>query len=98
MSVVKPEKKQKFDGLIFRMNSDDSRFIVMRGDYPAEQILKVALEEAHIDREDKEGWEKARYFQSWFKASPLGRQQGYSSWSHPRDTPCRGAYFASVLC
>lgn len=98
MSVVKPEKKQKHDGSVDTMASDDARFIVMRGDYTAEQILAAAVEKGEIDPEDEADWSHARYYQSWYKTSPLGGQDGYSRWNHPRDTPCRGAYFASVLC
>jgi hypothetical protein len=96
MSVVKPEKKQKHDGSVDMMTSDDARFIVMRGDYTAEQIIKAAAEQDVISPDD-EDWSHARYYQTWYKSSPIGGQEGYSRWNHPRDTPCRGAYFASVL-
>ncbi|WP_370426156.1 hypothetical protein AB9Q52_011335 [Pantoea vagans] len=98
MSVVKPEKKQKHDGSPDTMNSGDARFIVMRGDYTAEQILKAAVEQGEIEPEDEEDWSHARYYQFWYKTSPLGGQDGYSRCNHPRDTPCRSAYFAAVLC
>lgn len=97
MPVVKPEKKQKNDGSVDTMNSDDARFIVMRGDYTAEQILSAAIEQGEIEPEDKEDWSCATYYQTWYKSSPIGGQEGYSRWNHPRETPCRGAYFASVL-
>ncbi|CDK75466.1 hypothetical protein [Klebsiella pneumoniae IS22] len=51
-----------------------------------------------IDAEGAEDFaSSARYYQCWYKVSPIGGQEGYSGWHHPRDTPCRGAYFASVL-
>lgn len=98
MSLIKPEKKQKFDGAVESMASDDARFLVMRGDYTATQILDAAIAAGEIDEDDRETWSHARYFQSWYKTSPLGCQDGYSRWNYPRETPCRGAYFASVLC
>ncbi|WP_034948986.1 hypothetical protein [Erwinia oleae] len=96
--VIKPANKQKLDGLVDTMSSEDARFILMRGDYTAEQIIKAAIDQGDIEPEDEEDWSKARYYQSWFKTSPLGGPDGYSRWNYPRDTPCRGAYFASVLC
>ena len=98
MSVIKPEKKQKHDGSIDLLHSEEARFIVMRGDYTAEQILKAALDAEEISPCEKDSWTHARYYQSWYKSSPIGGQEGYSGWNHPRDAPCRGAYFASVLC
>lgn len=98
MSLVKPEKKQKLDGAVERSASDDARFLVMRGDYTAQQILDAAITAGEIEDDDREEWSHARYFQTWYKTSPLGGQDGYSRWNHPRETPCRGAYFASVLC
>ena len=98
MSVIKPEKKQKHDGSVDLLHSEEARFIVMRGDYTAEQILKAALNAEEISPCEKDSWAHARYYQSWYKSSPIGGQEGYSGWNHPRDTPCRGAYFASVLC
>ncbi|MDE1188532.1 MAG: hypothetical protein PW844_18975 [Pantoea sp.] len=96
MSVVKPEKKQKHDGAVDLMFSDEARFIVMRGDYTAERMLQAAVEQSVISP-DHDDWKGARYYQTWYKSSPIGGQGGYSRWNHPRDTPCRGAYFASVL-
>ncbi len=96
--LIKPAKKQKHDGSVERTTSDDARFLVMRGDYTSEQIIKAAIERGEIEEEDKDAWESARYYQSWYKTSPLGGQDSYSHWNHPRETPCRGAYFASVLC
>lgn len=98
IEVIKPTKKQKGDGVVERTDSDDARFIVMRGDYTAAEVLNAAVVSGEIEPEDEEDWQSARYYQSWFKTSPLGGQEGYSRWNHPRDTPCRGAYFASVLC
>jgi len=98
MSVVKPEKKQRNDGSVDIMTSEEARFVVMRGDYSADEIVKAALEQDVIWPGDKDVWSRARYYQSWFKTSPIGGHQGYAGWNHPRDTPCRGAYFASVLC
>ena len=97
MSVVKPDKKQKNDGSVETMTSDEARFVVMRGDYTAEQIINAAIEAGKMDEDDRHIWECARYYQSWYKSSPIGGQEGYSRWNHPRETPCRGAYFASVL-
>lgn len=90
-------EKQKFDGSCSYMCSDDARFLVMRGDYDRDAIIKAAIEQGQIDEEYAEKWKGAEYYQSHYKASPIGGGEGYSSWNHPRDTPCRGSYFASVL-
>lgn len=90
-------KKQKHDGSCSYMCSDDSRFLVMRGDYDREAIIKAAVEQGQIDADYSKNWESAEYYQCHYKASPIGGAEGYSSWNHPRDTPCRGSYFASVL-
>lgn len=95
--IIKPTIKGKFDGSVDYLTSDEARFLIIRGDYTEEEILKAAIEQNIIDDDDCELWRGARYYQSWYKVSPIGGQQGYSNWHHPRDTPCRGAYFASVL-
>ena len=88
-NVTKPTSKGKFDGAVDYLCSDDARFLVMRGDYSEADM---------IDAEGAEDFaSSARYYQCWYKVSPIGGQEGYSGWHHPRDTPCRGAYFASVL-
>lgn len=97
-NVIKPLKIGKHDGETSYLCSDDSRFVVMRGDYTAEEILKAAVDQNTICKDSAEDFRSsARYYQCWYKVSPVGGQQGYSNWHHPRDTPCRGAYFASVL-
>lgn len=96
--MIKPEKKSKRDGEVEIMRSDECTFLVMRGDYNKEQIIAAAIEECQIDAEESEDWLKmTNYYQTWYKTSPIGGQEGYSNWHHPRNEPCRGAYFASVL-
>lgn len=96
--VVKPTKKGKFDGAVEYLCSDDSRFLVMRGDYSKEDILRESVAQGVTDEEGAQDFSSsARYYQCWYKVSPIGGQEGYSGWHHPRNTPCRGAYFASVL-
>lgn len=95
--VVKPEKKQKNDGSVDYLLSDEARLLVMRGDYSDSDIIQAAVHQSVIDSTDAEDWSHIRFYQCWYKASPIGGQDGYSRWNHPRDTPCRGAYFASVL-
>lgn len=97
-NVTKPQKPGKNDGECDYLTSDDARFLVMRGDYTSDQILKAALEQNVIDDDGAEDFKNsARYYQCWYKVSPIGGQEGYSGWHHPRNEPCRGAYFASVL-
>ncbi|OZJ14542.1 hypothetical protein CEP04_16200 [Klebsiella pneumoniae] len=97
-NVTKPTSKGKFDGAVDYLCSDEARFLVMRGDYSEADIIQASVSQDVIDAEGAEDFaSSARYYQCWYKVSPIGRQEGYSGWHHPRDTPCRGAYFASVL-
>lgn len=96
-TLIKPEGKSKLDGAVDYLCNDDERFLTMRGDYSLADIIQAAVEQNVIDSESAADWAEARYYQTWYKASPVGGQDGYSLWHHPRDTPCRGAYFASVL-
>lgn len=96
--LIKPTGKGKNDGVCDYLRSDEARFLVMRGDYDEASIIQAAVVQNAIDSEGAEDFaSSARYYQCWYKTSPIGGQQGYSCWHHPRDTPCRGAYFASVL-
>lgn len=97
IDLVKPTKKGRFDGYVEYLTSDDCRFLIMRGDYTMAEIIQAAVELDVIDSEYAEYWSHARFVQTWYKASPIGGQDGYSGWRHPRNTPCRGAYFASTL-
>lgn len=97
-NVTKPTSKGKFDGAVDYLCSDEARFLVMRGDYSEADIIEASVSQDVIDAEGAEDFaSSARYYQCWYKVSPIGGQEGYSGWHHPRDTPCRGAYFASVL-
>ena len=97
-NVTKPTSKGKFDGAVDSLCSDEARFLVMRGDYSEADIIQASVSQDVIDAESAEDFaSSARYYQCWYKVSPIGGQEGYSGWHHPRDTPCRGAYFASVL-
>ncbi|MFC2783682.1 hypothetical protein ACHHZC_21840 [Citrobacter freundii complex sp. 2024EL-00228] len=96
--VIKPKKKGKMDGECDYLTSDDARFLVMRGDYSEADIIRASVNQNMIDPESAEHFaSSARYYQCWYKVSPIGGQDGYSGWHHPRNSPCRGAYFASVL-
>lgn len=98
MAIQKPVNKSKRDGEVEIMYSDDARFLVMRGDYTKDEIIAAAIEECQIDTEEAEDWARiTNYYQCWYKISPIGGPEGYARWHHPRDVPCRGAYFASVL-
>ncbi|RLM27606.1 hypothetical protein BIY29_02335 [Brenneria alni] len=96
--VIKPTSKGKNDGEVDYLTSDDARFLVMRGDYSEADIIHAAVNQNVIDTEYAKNWAGASYYQTWYKVSPIGGQDGYSGWHHPIDNPCRGAYFASVLC
>lgn len=97
-NVTKPTSKGKFDGAVDYLCSDEARFLVMRGDYSEADIIQASVVQNVIDAEGAEDFaSSARYYQCWYKVSPIGGQDGYRGWHHPRDTPCRGAYFASVL-
>jgi len=95
--LIKPEKKQKNDGFVDYLLSDEAKFLVMRGDYSEADIIQAAVHQNVIGSAEAEDWSHIRFHQCWYKASPIGGQDGYSRWNLPRDTPCRGAYFASVL-
>lgn len=98
VEIIKPKNKGKFDGAVDYLCSDEARFLVMRGDYSEAEIIQAAVSQDVIDVEGAEDFAfSARYYQCWYKVSRIGGQEGYSVWHHPRDTPCRGAYFASVL-
>lgn len=97
-NVTKPTSKGKFGGAVDYLCSDEARFLVMRGDYNEADIIQASINQDVIDVESAQDFaSSARYYQCWYKVSPIGGQEGYSGWHHPRDTPCRGAYFASVL-
>lgn len=96
--LIKPTGKGKHDGEVDLLCNDDERFLTMRGDYTAADIIQAAVNQNIIDSDCAADWAEARFYQTWYKASPVGGQEGYALWHHPRDTPCRGAYFASVLC
>ena len=97
-NVTKPTSKGKFDGAVDYLCSDEARFLVMRGDYNEADIIQASINQDVIDVESAQDFaSSARYYQCWYKVSPIGGQEGYSGWHHPRDTPCRGAYFASGL-
>lgn len=96
--VIKPEKKQKKDGSVEYLTSDECRFLVMRGDYTGDEILDAAIKSNLISPDEREDWlSSCSLHQDWYKPSPIGGQQGYSIWHHPVGLPCRGAYFASTL-
>lgn len=95
--LIKPSKKGKNDGVVDYLTNDDDRFLTMRGDYTLADIIQAAVAQSIIDSDSAEEWSKGQYSQSWYKTSPVGGQEGYALWHHPRDTPCRGAYFASIL-
>ncbi|GJL33551.1 hypothetical protein TUM17576_03710 [Enterobacter hormaechei] len=98
VDLIKPASKGKNDGVCDYLCSDEARFLVMRGDYDEASIIQASVVQNVIDSDGAEDFaSSARYYQCWYKTSPIGGQQGYSCWHHPRDTPCRGAYFASVL-
>ncbi|MDM6732406.1 hypothetical protein QUG33_23750 [Citrobacter braakii] len=97
-NVTKPTSKGKFDGAVDYLCSDEARFLVMRGDYSEADIIQASVSQDVIYAEGAEDFaSSARYYQCWYKVSPIGGQEGYVGLHHPRDTPCRGAYFASVL-
>lgn len=96
--LIKPTTKGKDDGKVDYLTNDDERFLTMRGDYTAADIIQAAVAQNIIDSDSAEDWCEAAHYQTWYKASPIGGQEGYALWHHPRYTPCRGAYFASVLC
>ncbi|EJK5499889.1 hypothetical protein NLF88_000814 [Citrobacter freundii] len=96
--LIKPTTKGKHDGSCDYLCSEDAQFIVMRGDYTEAEIIQASVSQDVIDSDGAADFaSSARYYQCWYKVSPIGGQDGYSGWHHPRDSPCRGAYFASVL-
>lgn len=96
--LTKPASKGRNDGQCEYLTSDDARFLVMRGDYSEADIIQASVNQGMIDADSAANFtSSARYYQCWYKVSPIGGQEGYSGWHYPRDTPCRGAYFASVL-
>lgn len=96
--LTKPASKGRNDGQCEYLTSDDASFLVMRGDYSEADIIQESVNQGMIDADSAENFtSNARYYQCWYKVSPIGGQEGYSGWHHPRNTPCRGAYFASVL-
>lgn len=76
------------------LTSDSNELLVAKGDFTREQLIKMAYEQNVIDQGD---FDCAEYYQSHFKVSPAPRDSGYSTWHYPRETPCKGSYFASVL-
>ncbi|EFN7982843.1 hypothetical protein U9665_001797 [Escherichia coli] len=96
--LIKPTTKGKHDGSCDYLCSDGARFVVMRGDYTESEIIQASVHQDVIDSDGAADFaSNARYYQCWYKVSPIGGQDGYSGWHHPRNEPCRGAYFASVL-
>ncbi|WP_260506365.1 hypothetical protein [Yersinia enterocolitica] len=87
-------KKKKTDGTCEYLTSDDCTFLVMRGDYDKDAIIKAAIEQGEIDSDDAEDWQSANYYQTNYKAVPRSE---YSAWYAPLDKPCRGSFFASIL-
>lgn len=90
-------KKQKYDGNIDMLYSDCAKFLVMRGDYTRDQIFNAAVSEGYIAQED-DFWldeRKVEYYQCHYKTVP--DPDGWGTMNYPRDTPCRGSYFVSVL-
>lgn len=94
--LQKPTHKSRRDGEV-RMMSHGA-LVEIRGDYSKEEIL----DKARLLIEEESGYspeywrQHARWSQSWYKAVPDG--SGEYTWvARPRDTPCQGAYFASVL-
>lgn len=98
IDVEKPTKKGKHDGMCDYLTSEEARFVIMRGDYTEAEVIQACVEQDILDSETAEYFTRSgRYHQCWYKVSPIGGAEGYSGWHHPRDTPCRGAYFASVI-
>lgn len=93
--LVKPIKKAKRDGEVNELRSDDGFFLVMRGDYSSSEIIDAAIKQSVITAEEVNGWNDAEYEQCWCKTTPCNGD--YHTWNNPRQTPCRGAYFASSL-
>jgi hypothetical protein len=97
--LIKPKHKGKQDGVVDYLTSEEERMLVMRGDYTEADVIQAAVHQNIIDADDAEQWlvginPFVRIYQSWFKASPISG----GSWHYGRDTPCRGAYFATVIC
>ena len=100
--LVKPTKKGKHDGVVDYLTNDEERMLVMRGDYTEADVIQAAVHQGIIDSDDAEQWlvgvnPWVRIYQSWFKASPISGGD-WTTWHYGRDTPCRGAYFATVIC
>jgi len=70
--VIKPEKKQKNDGSVDYLLSDEAKFLVMRGDYSEADIIQAAVHQNVIDSADAEDWSHIRFYQCWYKTSPIG--------------------------
>lgn len=78
-NVTKPTSKGKFDGAVDYLCSDEARFLVMRGDYSEADIIQASVSQDVIDAEGAEDFaSSARYYQCWYKVSPIGGQEGYS--------------------
>ncbi|MGM7960952.1 hypothetical protein [Yersinia enterocolitica] len=87
-------KKKKTDGVCEYLRNDDCTFLIMRGDYDKDAIIKAAIEQGEIDSDDADDWQGANYYQTNYKAVPRSE---CSAWYAPMDKPCRGSFFASVL-
>ncbi len=75
--------------------SEEAEYLVVKGDFSKQQIIKMATEQGLIDAGD---FENSEYHQSHFKTVPTKGESGYSCWHHPVVQACKGSYFASVLC
>ncbi|WP_026960526.1 hypothetical protein [Aliagarivorans taiwanensis] len=78
--------------------SDSNQFLVAKGDHSKQAILAAAVDQNVIDKDDLQEFQAADYYQSNFKVVPTSDDSGYSCWQHRVEKPCRGSYFASVLC
>jgi hypothetical protein len=77
------------------LTSDEHHSLVVKGDFNKFQILEMAIKQHVIDEGD---FENSEYYQSHFKVEPAATSSGYKVWNHPIKKPCKGSYFASVLC
>ncbi|TMP23761.1 hypothetical protein [Pseudoalteromonas ruthenica] len=81
------------EAVIYRA-TDDGEFLVVKGDFTKEQMLKSARAQGVIDDGDFDG---AHFYQSHFKTIPAPKFSGLNSWDCPIERPCKGSFFASVL-
>lgn len=79
---------------VYYQTSDSSEFLVAKGDFSKAEIIKAAIEQNVIEGGEFDG---ADFYQSHYKTVPSHPNSGFKSWNSPRETPCKGSYFASVL-